>query len=91
MIACESEACAAKSADPRFVQQILGSDVCMRDPRIIAQSSGPRFAQQNPRMVRIRTLRLTYISISYIHNRCIDVRIYIPLAGTAPCPDVLSA
>ena len=33
----------------------------MRDPRIIAQSSDPRFAQQNPRMVRIRTLRLTYI------------------------------
>ena len=61
MIACESEACAAKSADPRFVQQILGSDVWMRDPRIIAQSSDPRFAQQNPRMVRIRTLRLTYI------------------------------
>ena len=35
--------------------------VCMRDPRIIAQSSDPRFAQQNPRMVRICTLRLTYI------------------------------
>ena len=33
----------------------------MRDPRIIAQSSDPRFAQQNPRMVRIRTLRITYI------------------------------
>ena len=61
MIACESEACAAKSADPRFVQQILGSDVCMRNPRIIAQSSDPRFVQQNPRMVQIRTLRLTYM------------------------------
>ena len=34
----------------------------MRDPRIIAQSSDPRFAQQNPRMVQIRTLHLTYIS-----------------------------
>ena len=50
----------SKSAGPRFAQQILGSDVCVRDPRIIAQSSNPRFAQQNPRMVRIRTLRLTY-------------------------------
>ena len=35
----------------------------MRDPRIIAQSSDPRFAQQNPRMVRIRTLHITYIYI----------------------------
>ena len=40
-----------------------GSEVCVRDPRIIAQSSDPRFAQQNPRMVRIRTLRITYIYI----------------------------
>ena len=63
MITCGSEACAAKYADPRFAQQILGLEVCMRDPRIIAQSSDPRFAQQNPRMVRIRTLRLTYICI----------------------------
>ena len=60
MIACGSEVCAAKSADPRFAQLILGSEVCVRDPRIIAQSSDPRFAQQNPRMVRIRTLRITY-------------------------------
>ena len=35
----------------------------MHDPRIIAQNSDPRFAQQNPRMVRIRTLRLTYIYV----------------------------
>ena len=40
----------------------------MRDPRIIAQSSDPRFAQQNPRMVRIRTLHLTYIKGSG-HNK----------------------
>ena len=34
----------------------------MRNPRIIiAQSSDRRFAQQNPRMVQIRTLRITYI------------------------------
>ena len=33
----------------------------MRDPRIIVQKLGPRFAQQNPRMVRVRTLRITYI------------------------------
>ena len=75
MIACESEACAAKSADPRFAQQILGSDVCMRDPRIIAQSSDPRFAQQNPRMVRIRTLRLTYIYI-YIYIYAGSIYVY---------------
>ena len=41
----------------------------MRDPRIIVQSSDPRFAQQNTRMVRIRTLRITYI---YIHVYCIS-------------------
>ena len=35
--------------------KICGSEVCMRDPRIIAQSSDPRFAQHNPRMIRIRT------------------------------------
>ena len=61
MIACGSEVCAATSADPRFAQQILGSEVCVCDPRIIEQSSDPRFGQQNPRMVRIRALRITYI------------------------------
>ena len=40
-----------------------GFEVCVRNPRTIAD---PRFAQQNPRMVRIRTLRLTYIIIIYI-------------------------
>ena len=69
MIACESEVCAVKSADPRFAQQIFGSEVCVRDPRIIAQSSDPRFAQQNPGMVRIRTLRITYIH--YNNNYCL--------------------
>ena len=58
-------------ADPRsaqqFAQQILGSEVCMRDPRIIVQSSDPRFAQQNPRMVRIRTLRITHIYIYILY------------------------
>ena len=28
-----------------------GSEVCMRDPRIIAQKLGPRFSLQNPLMV----------------------------------------
>ena len=32
----------------------------MRDPRIIVQNSDPRFVQQNRRMVRIRTLHITY-------------------------------
>ena len=41
----------------------------MRDPRIIAQSSDPRFAQQNPRMVQIRTLRLTYTVESALLGR----------------------
>ena len=36
----------------------------MRDPRSIVQSSDPRFAKQNPRMVRIRTLRITYIVVN---------------------------
>ena len=40
----------------------------MRDPRIIAQSSNPRFAQQNPWMVQIRTLRITYILVSIMYN-----------------------
>ena len=39
-------------ADPRFACAILG---------LLRKSSDPRFAQQNPRMVRIRTLRITYI------------------------------
>ena len=37
------------------------AEVCVHDPRISAQSLDPRFAQQNPRMVRIRTLHITYI------------------------------
>ena len=37
----------------------------MRDPRIVVQSSDPRFAQRNPRMVRIRALRITYIRAQY--------------------------
>ena len=63
MIECGSKACTAKYADLRFAQQILRSEVCTRDPRIISQSSDLRFAQQNPRMVRIRTLRLTSIFV----------------------------
>ena len=42
----------SKSSDPRFACAILG---------LLRKSSDPRFAQQNPRMVRIRTLRITYI------------------------------
>ena len=60
MIACESEVCAAKSADPRFAQQIFGSEVCVHDPRW-RKSSDLMFAQENPQIVRIRTLRITYI------------------------------
>ena len=47
--------------DLRLAQQNMQIRCLQRDPRIIAQSSDPRFAQQNPRMVQIRTLRLTYI------------------------------
>ena len=64
MIACGFEVCAAnprirglrnKSSDPMFACAILG---------LLRQSLDPRFAQQNTRMVRIRTLRLTlYIYI----------------------------
>ena len=49
MIACGFEVCAA---NPRIR--------CLRAQR---QSSDPRFAQQNPRMVRIRTLCLTSLYI----------------------------
>ena len=44
----------------------------MRNPRIIAQSSDPGFAQQNPRMVQIRTLRLTYMYILRAGQYCHD-------------------
>ena len=52
---------------PRFGCTIMiacGFEVCAANPRIRClraqrQSSDPRFAQQNPRMVRIRTLCLT--------------------------------
>ena len=84
MIACGSEVCAAKSADPRFAQQILGSEVCVRDPRIIAQSSDPRFAQQNPRMVRIRTLRITYVC----QKEC-NKRTAVALENAASCVPLL--
>ena len=43
-------------ADPRFAYVILG---------LLRKSSDPRFAQQNPRMVRIRTLRITSIYFIY--------------------------
>ena len=43
-------------------------EVCLRNPRIIARSLDPRFAQENPRMVRIRALRILYIHTSYIHT-----------------------
>ena len=69
-IVCRSEVCTAKSVDIRFAQQILGSEVCVCDPRIIVQSSDPRFAQQNPWMVQIRTLH-----IAYKHTMCTP---YIP-------------
>ena len=67
IIECGSEVCAVKSADSRFAQRkILGSEVCVCDNRIIAHSSDLRFAKQNPRMVRIHTLHLTYpVLLSY--------------------------
>ena len=46
----------SKSSDPMFACAILG---------LLRKSSDPRFAQQNPRMVRIRTMRLTYILRSH--------------------------
>ena len=45
-------------ADTRFACAILG---------LLRKSSDPRFAQQNPRMVRIHTLRITYT-----YNKCLD-------------------
>ena len=61
MIAYGFEVCAAnprirglrnKSSVPMFACAIVG---------LLRQSLDPRFAQQNPRMVLIRTLHLTYI------------------------------
>ena len=43
------------------------AQIILRSP---AQSGDPRFAQQNPRMVRIRTLRITYIRL-YVDNVCV--------------------
>ena len=43
--------CVILDVDLRCVQQILGSKVCVRDPRIIVQ---------NPWMFRIRTLHVIY-------------------------------
>ena len=51
-------------AHPRCAQYTLPSWDCLRNRRISKQSEDPRFAQYNPRMVRIRTLRLTYT----VHN-----------------------
>ena len=49
----------SKSWDPMFACAILA---------LLCQSSDPRFAQQNPRIVRIYTLRLTYIlHVRYLH------------------------
>ena len=42
---------------------VYGSEVCVRDPRIIVQSLELRFMQPNHRMVQTRTLRITYICI----------------------------
>ena len=73
MIACGFEVCAAnprvrglrsKSSDPMFACAILG---------LLRQNSDSRFAQQNPRMVRIRTLRLTYILTFSLQHRIMHV------------------
>ena len=66
----------SKSSDLRFACAIL---------RIIAQSSDPRFAQQNPRMVQIRTLRLTYIHVYHLHELHIIAR-----NNLITCPDNIS-
>ena len=52
------------------------SELCVRYPRIITQSVNPRFAQRNPRMVRIPTLRLTYIYIDCIKRTRDKTRTY---------------
>ena len=76
MIACGFEVYSAnprirglrnKSSDPMFVCAILG---------LLHQSLDPRFAQQNPRMVLIRTLRLTYMYI----NSCFFNLIFVSSA-----------
>ena len=70
-IVCGFEVCAAKSrirglrskpSDPRFACAILG---------LLRKSSDPRFAQQNPRMVRIRTLRkhIYHLGSALEHSR----------------------
>ena len=38
----------------------LGSEVCLHNPQIIARSVNLSFAQQIPRIVQIRTLRVSY-------------------------------
>ena len=43
------------------VQYVIRSEFVILG--FIAQSANPRFAQGNPRMVHIRTLRLTYIHV----------------------------
>ena len=63
----------SKSADPIFACVILG---------LLRQSSDPRFAQQNPRMVRIRTVRLTYIYICY--------KLFVKHGNTSWCPRLVS-
>ena len=51
-------------------------EVCLRNPRIIARSLDPRFAQENPRMVRIRTLLLHIYCISYVIHTCTCTHIH---------------
>ena len=48
--------------DPRFACVILG---------LLRKSSDPRFVQQNPRMVRIRTLCITYNNMYIPVNTCV--------------------
>ena len=76
MIACGSD----KSSDPMFACAILG---------LLRQSSDLRFAQQNPRMVRIRTLRLTYIRTTSLVLFCVIHPSSLPLC-LSPCLCVAS-
>ena len=53
-------------------------EVCLHNPRIIARSLDPRFSQENPRMVRIRTLLLTYMyCISYVIHTCTHIHNHV--------------
>ena len=65
---------------PHSAHFVGGSKDCAINPRIVAQSVNPRFAQANPRIARIRTLRIT--SIYIFENVCLFVCLFAVNAKT---------